>query len=49
MRFIGLLENLKRGLNIVGVDVTELAPQLDTSGVSTAVACKVVREMLLCI
>lgn len=34
-------------LNIVGVDVNELAPTLDTTGVSTAVACKVVRELLL--
>lgn len=34
-------------LNIVGCDVNELAPTLDTSGVSTAVACKVVRELLL--
>lgn len=34
-------------LNIVGVDINELAPTLDTSGVSTAVACKVVRELLL--
>jgi len=33
--------------NVVGCDVTELAPSLDPSGVSTAVACKVVREMLL--
>lgn len=32
---------------IVGVDVNELAPNLDSSGVSTAVACKVVRELLL--
>ncbi len=34
-------------LNIVGLDMTELAPALDPSGVSTAVACKAVREMLL--
>lgn len=34
-------------LNIVGVDINELAPTLDASGVSTAVACKVVRELLL--
>ena len=34
-------------LNIVACDVNELAPTLDPSGVSTAVACKVVREMLL--
>lgn len=33
--------------NIVGVDINELAPNLDHSGVSTAVACKVVRELLL--
>ena len=33
--------------NIVGCDVNELCPPLDTSGASTAVACKVVREMLL--
>jgi len=33
--------------NIVACDVTELAPNLDTSGVSTATACKIVREMLI--
>jgi agmatinase len=33
--------------NIVGMDINELAPSYDTSGVSTAVACKVLREMLL--
>ncbi|MBO4450855.1 MAG: agmatinase [Bacteroidaceae bacterium] len=36
-------------LNIVAIDVTELAPTLDPSGVSTAVAGKVVRELLLAI
>lgn len=35
------------GCNIVGCDVNELSPALDPSGVSTAVACKVVRELLL--
>ena len=34
-------------LNIVGCDVNELSPAYDQSGVSTAVACKVIREMLL--
>lgn len=34
-------------LNIVACDVNELAPTLDPSGVSTAVACKTIREMLL--
>lgn len=33
--------------NVVGVDVNELAPMLDTSGASTALACKVVRELML--
>lgn len=33
--------------NIVGADVNELAPMLDPSGVSTATACKVLRELLL--
>jgi len=36
-----------KGLNIVAADVVELAPLLDSSGVSTAVACKVMREVLL--
>lgn len=35
--------------NIIGADINELAPMLDTSGVSTAVACKVLREILLAI
>lgn len=33
--------------NIVACDVNELSPAYDPSGVSTAVACKTVREMLL--
>lgn len=36
-------------LNIVGCDVNELSPVYDQSGVSTAVACKIIREMLLAI
>lgn len=35
--------------DVVGCDVVELAPMLDLSSVSTATACKVVREMLLMI
>ncbi len=34
-------------LNIVGADINELAPHYDQSGASTAVACKLVREVLL--
>ena len=33
--------------NVVAADVNELAPMLDTTGVSTATACKVLRELLL--
>ena len=33
--------------NVVAADVNELAPMLDTSGMSTATACKVLRELLL--
>lgn len=36
-----------RGLNIVGADINELSPHYDRTDVSTAVACKVLREMLL--
>ena len=36
-------------LDIVGMDVNELSPGLDQSGVSTAVACKVLRELLLAV
>ena len=35
--------------NVVGADVNELAPMLDVSGVSTATACKVLRELLLAV
>ena len=34
-------------LDIVGCDINELSPQLDASGASTAVALKVLRELLL--
>ncbi len=47
--FNELLEALldMEGMNIVGADIVELAPDYDTSGASTAAACKVLREMLL--
>lgn len=38
-----------KDLNIVAGDINELAPMLDHSGVSTATACKVLRELLLAI
>lgn len=47
--FLELLAAMRRlsGLNIVGCDVNELSPAYDPSGVSTATACKVIRELLL--
>ena len=36
-------------LNIIGLDMVELAPMLDASGSSTALACKTLRELLLAI
>lgn len=33
--------------NVVACDVNELSPHYDPSGISTAAACKIVREMLL--
>ena len=47
-------EELRKGitlvcqqLTVVGCDVNELCPPYDPGGISTAVACKIVREMLL--
>ncbi len=36
-----------RGLNIVGADINELSPEHDTSGISTSLACKLLRELVL--
>ena len=38
-----------KGLNVVGADVMELSPHYDPSGASTAVACKILRELLIAI
>ena len=47
--FVQLLEAIRTvcTANVVGADVNELAPALDASGVSTATACKVLREFIL--
>ena len=49
--FVELLEAIRTvsQVNLVGADVNELAPMLDASGVSTATACKVLRELLLAV
>ena len=38
-----------KDLNIVGCDVVELSPHYDLSGISTMVACKIIREILMVI
>lgn len=47
--FNELIEGIKcfKKLNIVGLDVVELAPDYDLSRISTAIACKIIRELLL--
>lgn len=45
---IGWFKYMK-DFNIVGADVVELAPDYDASGASTAVATKVIRELLMII
>lgn len=47
--FVQLLEAILTvaKTNIVGADINELAPMLDTSGASTALACKILRELIL--
>ncbi len=47
--FLELISALKAvsKLNIIGADIVELSPHYDQSGASTAVACKVLREVAL--
>lgn len=47
LNFHDMIEVLRlvAGLNIVGADIVELSPHYDPSGVSTATACKVLREL----
>lgn len=49
--FKEMIESIKlfEKLNVVGADVVELSPHYDQSGTSTAVACKVIRELALAI
>lgn len=50
--FLALLEAVilaGENLNVVGCDVDELCPSYDASGASTAVACKIIRELLIAI
>lgn len=49
MELLNAVIDVCSNLNIIGCDVNELSPSYDTSGASTAVACKIIREMLLSI
>ncbi len=49
MQLFDAMRIVCNGCNIVAADVNELCPTYDQSGVSTAVASKVVRELLLSI
>ena len=51
LTFNEIIEGIKEfdRLNIVGGDIVELSPNYDTSGASTATACKVLREVILTI
>lgn len=49
LTFSQLMDRLSlfRGRRIVGADFMELAPNIDPTGVSTIVAAKLIREMLV--
>ncbi len=51
VHFTELLEAVQQvsHLRIVGMDVNELSPHYDPSGASTALACKLLRELLLAV
>ncbi|AXX92102.1 agmatinase [Malaciobacter molluscorum LMG 25693] len=44
---LDIINILSKLNNVVGMDVVELSPKFDASGVSTAVACKTLRELVL--
>lgn len=46
---LGAIEAFNKLENVVGCDIVELAPHYDQSGVSNAVACKVLRELTLAV
>ncbi|MGB5920052.1 agmatinase [Arcobacter sp.] len=44
---MNIIKELSKLNNVVGMDVVELSPKYDASGISTAVACKTLRELVL--
>ena len=47
LQLLAAMQTVCHGAKIVACDVTELCPVYDPSGISTATACKVVRELLI--
>jgi agmatinase len=48
--FLNVINGLvEKNINIIGADITELAPELDSSGRSTVFGAKVLRELLIAI
>lgn len=43
------IELIAKNTNIIGADIVELSPHYDQSGASTALACKLLRELILSI
>jgi len=46
-QMLEIIQTLSKLNNVVGFDVVELSPKYDVSGVSSAVACKILRELTL--
>ena len=46
-QMLEIIQELSNLNNVVGMDIVELSPKYDPSGVSTAVACKTLRELVL--
>ncbi|WP_419768809.1 agmatinase [Arcobacter sp.] len=44
---MNIIKELSKLNNVVGMDIVELSPKYDASGISTAVACKTLRELVL--
>ncbi|NQY94248.1 MAG: agmatinase, partial [Campylobacteraceae bacterium] len=44
---LDIIQTLSKLDHVVGIDIVELSPKYDASGVSTAVACKTLRELVL--
>lgn len=47
LELLAAMGKVAQGCQIVGCDINELSPPYDASGASTAVACKLLRELLL--